>query len=123
MLNPWVLLGLLVAWAASLGGAFVYGQATKADAVEAQAAREEKVAQKAADAATVAAAVAIARIKPINTTIRQETEREVRTNTIYADPGCRHPPEQLQRLNAALTGTGPERAASGVLPEPDAAGR
>lgn len=123
MLKPWLLLGLLLAWVASVGGAFVYGQRTEADSIEAQSAREEQVARKAADAATMAAASAIARLRPINTTIRQETEREVRTNTIYADPGCRHSPEQLQRLNAALTGTGPERAASGVMPGRDAAGR
>lgn len=119
--RPWVLLGIVLAWGASLGGAFVFGQATKADSIEAQHAREEKVEQRATDAANTAIAAGIAKLRPINTTIRQETEREVRTNVVYAD--CRHPPEQLQRLNDALAGQRPERAASGLVPEPHTTGR
>ena len=54
--------------------------------------------------------------------IRQETEREIQTRTVYAD--CRHSPEQLQRLNAALAEPGSASApGGGQLPAADAAGR
>lgn len=114
MLNPWILLALIAAWGASVGGSFFYGQKVGKDSMTASIVREEAIVKKVADAAQQGAAKAIAANKPRNVTIRQETQHEIRTNTIYAD--CKHSPDQLQRINAALTGTSPVPAAGGVVP-------
>lgn len=109
------LLGLLLAAA----GAYWQGRQDGRDAAEALAAREQRLVAAAADHAASAAAEAIARIKVRHTTIRQEAEREIQTRVEYRD--CRHSPEQLQRLNAAITGAGqPQPAGGGQLPPPDA---
>lgn len=112
------LYGALVAailWGSSLAGAFFYGDKVGGDREVATQAREDRVVKIATDAAASAAAGAIAAQRPKNVTIRQETEREIRTNTVYAE--CRHSPEQLQRLNAALTGDDPQPAGSGLVPK------
>lgn len=103
---------------AAVGGAYLYGRQAGRDACTAAAARDEQVARIASDAAASAAAGAIAKIRVTHTTIRQEAEREIHTRTEYRD--CRHGPEQLQRLNAALAGAGPEPAGGGELPAADA---
>lgn len=103
------------------GGAYWQGRQDGRDACQAAEAREEKVARVATDAAASAAAGAIARISVRQVTIRQEVEREIQTRTEYRD--CRHSAEQLQRINAALTGGPASTPAGGQLPAADAAGR
>lgn len=103
---------------AAVGGAYLYGRDAGQDACAAAAAREDHVAQVATAAAASAAAAAIARMRVQHVTIRQEAEREIQTRVEYRD--CRHSPEQLQRLNAALAGAGPEPAGGGQLPTADA---
>lgn len=76
-------------------------------------------AQASASAAS-AAASAIANMKVRNVTIRQETEREIRTNTVYGD--CRNTPDVMRNINEALTG-GAEPVGGGLVPRSDAAGR
>lgn len=115
MINPWLLIAAGLLWGASTLSAFFYGQNIGNDAQVALVAREDKIAAKATEAAASAAAAAIAAQRPKNVTIRQETEREIRTNTVYAE--CRHSPEQLQRLNSALTGEDPQPAGSGIVPK------
>lgn len=92
------LLGMALAFAAGTW----YGTGIGEDREFAKRAREDQLLARAGEAAQQSAAQAIAAIKPRNVTIRQETEREIQTRTVYAD--CRHSPEQLQRLNEALTG-------------------
>ena len=104
-----------------VGGAYWQGRQDGRDSCEAAAAREERVAQLASDAAASAAAGAIARISVRQVTIRQEVEREIQTRTEYRD--CRHSAEQLQRINAALTGGAASAPGGGQLPAADAAGR
>lgn len=114
--------GAALAVAAAVAGAYWQGRQDGRDSCEAAAAREERVAQVASAAAASAAAGAIARISVRQVTIRQEVEREIQTRTEYRD--CRHSAEQLQRINAALTGGSPASApGSGQLPAPDAVGR
>lgn len=102
---------------ATVGGAYLYGRQAGKDACAAAVAREEHVAQVATAAAASAAAGAIARLRVQHVTIRQEAEREIQTRVEYRD--CRHSPEQLQRLNAALTGTRAEPAGGDELPAAD----
>lgn len=67
-----------------------------------QITKQELVAE-AVDAANNAAATAISKIRVTNQTIRQEVERETRTNTVYVD--CRHSKETLDNLNRVLSST------------------
>ena len=121
LLNPWVLLGLVLSWGVSLGGAGWFMYERGRDNELATQARENRIAAVARESAASGTAAAIAKLRPQITTIRQETEREIRTNTIYGQ--CRHSPDQLQRINAALTGAASEPAGGGLVPPPDALGR
>lgn len=114
-MNLYAILIVVVMWGASLGGSFFYGQSVGKDSEVAAVAREDAIVKKTIDAAQIGAAKAIAANKPRNVTIRQDTEYEVRTNTVYAD--CRHSPEQLQRVNSALTGTAAASASGRVVPK------
>lgn len=110
----WQAVALLVAVGA-LGGAYWQGRQDGRAAELATSARDRELVAAAADKAASAAAEAIARIKVRHVTIRQEAEREIQTRVEYRD--CRHSPEQLQRLNAAIAGArGPEPAGGGQLP-------
>lgn len=107
---------ILLAWCLSIGGVYLYGVSVGDDHATAAVSRENDIARIAREAGQRGAAEAIAANKPRNVTIRQETEREIQTNTVYRD--CRHSPEQLRRLNAALTGDDPEQpAGSGLVPK------
>jgi hypothetical protein len=108
---PWA---LLLAAAVAAGG-YWQGRQDGRDSGEAQAAREERLARQIGQASADAAGQAIARIQVRHTTIRQEVEREILVRPEYRD--CRHSPEQLQRLNAALAPPGAGSAAGeGGLP-------
>jgi len=117
--NPWLILGLLVAWGLSVSGvgfaAFDLGQ----DRAKADQADKQALVAEAVDAALGVASKAIASIEIKHQTIRQEVQREIRTNTIYAD--CRHSPGGLRAVNDALAGPGPGPAGGGELPPAGAA--
>lgn len=107
MTLPWsLLLAAVVA-----GGAYWQGRQDGRAGCEAEEARAARLAQKAGQASATAAAKAIARMQVRHTTIRQEVEREIEVRTVYRD--CRHSPEQLQRINAALGPAGAGSAAGG----------
>ena len=119
-MTPWLLAGGLAAAVGGAGWAYVQGRADGRELCQAQAARELQVAQLAADHAASAAAAAISRIRVRHQTIRQEVEREIERRVEYRE--CRHPPEQLQRINAALTGADrTESAGGGGVPASGAA--
>lgn len=114
-----ILIALLAAIAAA-GGAYWQGRQDGRAGCQAEQARDQHVAQVATAAAAQAAASAIAAISVRHTTIRQETEREIQTRVEYRD--CRHSPEQLQRINAAIgNAPGPQPAGGGELPAAGAA--
>lgn len=116
-----ILAAVLLAIGAA-GGAYWQGRQDGRASVQAQAARDTQVAELASAAAAAAAASAIARISVRHTTIRQEAEREIQTRVEYRD--CRHSPEQLQRINAAITdGAASGPAGPGLVPAAGAAGR
>lgn len=120
-MNPWLILAVVLGWGASVAGAGWFMYERGRDNCEAVKARETRVAAIATEASASAAGAAIAKLRPQITTIRQEAEREIRTNTIYAE--CRHSPGQLQRINAALTGAASEPAGGGLVPPPGALDR
>lgn len=79
-----------------------YGTGLGEDKEFAKRAREDSIVLKASEASQLAAASAIAKIKPRNITIRQELDREIQTRVEYRD--CRHGPDGLRLINEALTG-------------------
>ena len=63
MMNPYVLLAIVLAWAGSVGGAFFYGRNTGIDHAVAEQTEDAQLIEEAADAAQRAAAEEIAKIK------------------------------------------------------------
>ncbi len=104
----------LLVWAGSLTGAFFYGIDTGKDRQIASQEKTRELAVEVKEAAQLGAAEAIAKLKPRNVTIKQEVQREIRTNTVYAD--CRHTDNGLRKLNEALTGIDADPASGGKLP-------
>lgn len=111
-----ILLGLTLSFA---GGTW-YGMGLGEDREFAKRAREDAIVSKVGEAAQLAAAGEIAKIKPRNITIRQELDREIQTRVEYRD--CRHGPDGLRLINEALTGRA-ESAGDRQLPGTDSAGR
>ena len=113
LLNP----GL---WLVGIGmaiGLFFSGVSVGKKWEEGRHAIEREHIAEAVDAATSAAAEAIAQIKPKYTTIQNEVQREIRTNTVFAD--CKLPADSLRLVNQALNAgaIAPDR---GKLPAADA---
>jgi len=120
-MNPYILLALAVAWAASIAGtgwtAFGMGR-------DAEIAGQSKIKQAIEDTrekAQQGAADAIAKNRPINQTIVQKQETIVRENTVYRD--CRHATDSVRNINRALTGAEADPAGGGELPKADTAKR
>lgn len=98
----WVAGAGVLASLLAFGGGAAVGMGIGEDREFAKRAREDAIVTKVSDAAQVAAAAAIAKNRPRNVTIRQETEREIQTRTEYRD--CRHGPNGVRLVNEALTG-------------------
>jgi hypothetical protein len=111
------LVAALLAVGVLTGGAYWQGRRDGADGEKATQAREDDVVRIASAAAAASAAEAISKIRVRNTTIQNEVQREISERVVYRD--CVHSPEQLQRINAALTGA--ESAGAGGMPASGAA--
>jgi hypothetical protein len=99
-MSPYTILVYLVIGAAI----FISGVKVGVDHEVAGQARAERLVASAKEEMQTAAAEAIAKIKPKYTTIQNEVQREIHTETVYAD--CRHSPDGLRLVNQAL-GTKP----------------
>lgn len=119
-MNPWVILAVVGLWGASVGGAFFYGEDVGVAKVKASQADVDKAVQATRDAAAQGAAEAIARIKVQHTTVKQEVQREIQTNTVYRD--CRIPADGMRHLRDAATGDITQPAGGGQLPRASAPG-
>ena len=113
LLNP----ALWLVGVALLAGTFAGGISVGKKWEEGRNAIEQNHIAEAVDAANAAAAQAIAQIKPKYTTIQNEVQREIRTNTVFAD--CKLPADSLRLVNQALNG-GAEAPGGGKLPGADA---
>lgn len=98
-MNP--LLLSIIAGLVFSGGAYLYGRHEGKQAAEGEAAIAERVAENAAKASREEAAKAIASITVKHQTIRQELEREIRTEPVYRD--CAVTSSGLRSINAALS--------------------
>lgn len=114
-----VLIAILSAGAAATFG-YMRGAENTRNAIQAELATEAQVRQDTYEAAMRAAAEEIAKIKILNTTIKQELEREIRTEPVYLD--CRHSDDAKRLLDAILTGEAPAESIAGFeLPSADPA--
>lgn len=86
----------------AFGAGSWFGMGIGEDREFAKRAREDAIVEGVKAAAIQGAAEAIAKNKPRNVTIRQETEREIRTEIQYRD--CRHSALSVRNINEALTG-------------------
>jgi len=119
-MNPWVLLGIVLAAGLMTGGAYWQGRQDGAAGELASQAREEAVARVAREAAATAAAEAISKIEVKHVTLRQELEREIRTNTVFRE--CRSGNPAVRMLNDSPAIERPEPAGDRKLPAAAGAG-
>lgn len=117
-LNPYVLLAIVVAWVGSLGAVGYKAYQAGAEHEVATQAKIEKATVEARDLALDRAAEKVAQIDVRNTTIRAKTEVITREKLVYTN--CRHDPDGLRNINAALAGTD-EPVGQGELPKADPA--
>lgn len=118
-MNPWLILGAVVFWVASVGSAGWYGIGFGEDRIISKQASDEQIRRDTREAAQQGAADAIAQLKPVNTTIRAKTETIVRENTVYRT--CINTPDGLRNINAALSGKPAEPVGGEQLPKAPAA--
>lgn len=116
MMNPYVLLAIVLAWAGSVGGAFFYGRSTGIDHAVADQKETADIVAEVADAAQRAAAEEIAKIKVVNQVNRQVLEREIVEKPVYRD--CVNTADGLRAINASLEDR-PLAAGDRKLPEAD----
>lgn len=117
-MNPWAILVALLAVGCLTGAAYRQGRVDGEAKIEAQQAREDALAAKATDAAASAIAAAIPKITVTHQTVRQELEREIRTNPVYLRADCDTGADSLQRFNAAIPGGASAPAVPGRGPVP-----
>lgn len=113
LLNPWVILGVLLA----LVGSFLYGMRVGHGLEEAQQAKQEALIARATEAAQAGAAKEISKIKIVNQTHKQVLEREIRN---VPSGSCVLSPDGVRAINEILTGK-PQPAGSSQLPGADPA--
>ena len=114
-MNPYLIIAALGAVLAAGAGGFKLG----ADHEIAAKARADTHIAEAVAAATDTSAKAIAALKVKSTTITQEVQREIRTNTVYTD--CKLTPGGVLLANQALDPSRSLALGSGKLPKADAA--
>ena len=100
-MNPYVILAVVVLWGGSVGSAFWYGTGVGKDGEIANQAENRQLIIDTREQAQQGAASEIAKLKPKYTTIQGKLETVVRENVVYRD--CKHSPEALRLINAALT--------------------
>lgn len=102
--SPAVVLAAVLAISISGGLGYRHGVKTTENEIAADIAREEQLAQNLYDKMIWATASEISKIEIVNTTIRQELEREIRIEKVYLE--CKHTDDTVRLLNAILTGDG-----------------
>lgn len=108
-MNPYLIIAALLGVLGAGYGGFRLGVDHE---VAAQAREDQHIAQ-AVDAANGAAAAAIAKLVPKNTTIRQTLEKEIHENTVYRD--CKSSDSVVREFNAGIDAA-PGPAGGGKLP-------
>lgn len=118
MLNPYVILGAIIFWMVSIGGAGFQGYRMGIDHEKASKEEDERIVQEIQEKVALVTAEAISKIKIDYKIINQTLEKEINENTVYSD--CVHSDIGLQSLNDALEG---RSTSNRKLPTSDATGR
>lgn len=111
-MTPYLIAAIPIAAAVAGATGYGFGRKDGAALTQAQIDHAARVEQRAIDAAAKEAARAIGSIRVENKTIQARVEREIRTNTVYAD--CRHATGVLDSINHAITGRPNGRPDAGV---------
>jgi hypothetical protein len=114
-MSPYTLQAVAAAWAASIAGAGYWAYGAGQDNVTAFNAKAAEIVQTTREAGQQGAAAAIAQNRPKNTTIVNEVQHEIRTNTVYAT--CKHSDAGLRGVNEALRASGPSPLVVASCPE------
>jgi hypothetical protein len=116
-LNPWFILGIVLALIAIGGGSYVKGRSDGKAVVIASQQKDDQIRLETLQVAQQAAAEEIAKIQVVNKTVYARTTHEVVHDVQYRE--CVHSPDGLQLVNAALTNS-PIPAGVSKLPGTDA---
>jgi hypothetical protein len=108
-LNPWVILGVLLAIAGAGGLGYYKGNAHARTAALAEAAKQMTLEEKI----QTTIATEVSKIKVTNTTLKQTIQGKTVEVPVYRD--CRHDPVVLGLLNDLLTGKQTAKPASGLV--------
>lgn len=119
-MSPWSILAIVLAAGAMVGGSYWQGRKDGAAGEIATQAREDRAAAIASDAAASAIAAAIPKITVKHQTVRQELEREIRTNPVYLRADCDTGPDSLRRFNSAIPGAASDAPYPRAMPASDA---
>lgn len=101
-MNPYIILGAVVLWGASLAGTGVWFYGSGQDSEKAKQSDIDKAVQATRDASQEAAAEAISKIEIKQQTIVQKVQHEVQTKPVYRD--CVVPADGVRLLNDAISG-------------------
>ena len=122
-MNPYLIIGLMVAWALSVAGAFHFGtsheqgQEAKRALLIKEAVEQVKAAnQQFTDSIGLQVATAVGKIRITNTTVQNDIHREREIQTKLLDnPDCAIPVSVIRLLNNAR-GYGPDGQGTGATP-------
>lgn len=117
MFNPYALLGACLLAVSLAGGGFAFGVRYQ----RGQQARTEQLIAQVKEEAQRGAAEAIAKIKIVNTTIKQQLETQIREKEVYRN--CRADDITVGLLNDALAGKKRQPTGGGELSGADAPDR
>lgn len=112
-MNPYILLGAGILAVSLAVGGFTFGVKYQ----RGQEARAEQLIAKVREEAQRGAAEEIAKIKVVNTTVKQQLETQIREREVYRN--CKLDDDSFRLLNDALSGRAPQPAGSRELPGTD----
>lgn len=108
MINPWVLLGIALAWAGSCWYAYDKGGEHRENAIIATQKKTQDVITATVRTARqeIGAEVAgkLGSLQIVNRTINKATVHEIVEKPVYRDPNCAVPESGVVQLNAARRG-------------------
>jgi hypothetical protein len=118
-LNPWFILGAVLAVLAIGGGSYVKGRNDGKHLEQAEQLTQAAIREETREMAIQAAAEQIAKISIVNKTIYARATREVIEKPVYRE--CLHTDDGLHAVNDALANRQTEPAGAGKLPGTDTA--
>lgn len=114
-MNPWVILGGVLVWVASIAGSYAYGTDVGKTGEIARVAELKQAMEETREQAKLGAADAIAKNKVKHTVIQGKVQTIIKDVPVYRD--CEHTDDAFRLLNDAITGkSGTGRDSDSSLP-------